>query len=104
MASPVKLKLLRQTQDGPRGAVVDVSEHRAKQLVNHKPPLAVPVRAKMAPEAKNKMEGAPANKAARPLGRPPGGKTGEEKQSSSLLEAPAPRSKRWIKSRAKPAF
>lgn len=106
MADKIKIKLLRRGLEGPRDAVVSVSEHRARQLIQHKPPLAVPFtgNAKADKALQNKMEGEPENKSA-PLedSRPTGGQGGAAKPSSSSPAAPAPTAKPSKASKAKPA-
>lgn len=65
MSDNVQIKLLRRGLEGPRDAVVSVSERRAKQLIQHNPPLAVPFTdgKKMDKKVSNKMEVPVENKA-----------------------------------------
>jgi hypothetical protein len=106
MADKIKIKLLRRGLEGPRDAVVEVNERRARQLIQHRPALAVPFtgNAKADKALLNKMEAEPENKAD-PLedSRRPGGQTGAAKQSSSSPAAQAPKTSSSTKSKAKPA-
>lgn len=100
MADMVKIKLLRRGLEGPRDSVVEVSEHRARQLIQHKPPLAVPFTAKAEKALQNKMEAAPQNKLSPLEGGPPnGGQTGKGKQSSSSQAGQARETKTSAKSK-----
>jgi hypothetical protein len=96
MESSMKVRVIRQFLDGPRKRVVhdgeelDVDERRARQLMNHRPPLIVPMNAAdMPPEPQEKTaadkgeDGAEAGAADPTENSADGGPTGENKPASS---------------------
>jgi hypothetical protein len=93
----VKVKLTRRGLEGTRDAVVSVTERRARQLIQHRPALAVPFTGDKKMDKsllENKMEEVTENKSEIPLVRPedqPGSPAGKAQPSSSSPEGQAPK-------------